>query len=158
MNALSIIGDTLPETSPAELDRILAAETRIGAVEECRWSIEHVLHGGMYARTARIAADTVIVGTLIRIPTLLIVQGNCLVYAGSRWHELQGYQVIPARGGRKQIFATRTATDLTMIFPTKARTVEEAENEFTGEAERLHSRRWDGKDLVTITEDQLCRA
>lgn len=141
MTDLALIGNTLPEVSPASLEKILAIESRVSEIEVCRWSIEHVLHGGMYARTARIAPETVIVGALVRIPTVLIVQGHCWVYAGDQWHELNGYQVIPARAERKQIFATVTATELTMIFPTNARTVEEAEDEFTSEAEKLHSRR-----------------
>ena len=141
MSALAVIGDTLPATTPEALQKILAAETKIRAVEECRWTIENVLHGGVYARTARIAPNTVIVGVMIRVPTVLVIHGDCFVYAGDRWHHLEGYQVIPAAAGRKQIFATVSETELTMIFPTTAKTVAEAEEEFTEEAEKLHSRR-----------------
>jgi hypothetical protein len=38
-----------------------------------------------------------------------------------------------------------------MLFPTKAKTVEEAEAEFTDEADRLLSRHQEFQDLVTIT-------
>lgn len=141
MNELDLIGETLPATTPEALKKVLAAESAIRDIEECRWTMEHVLHGGMYARTAIIAPDTVIVGALIRVPTVLIVHGDCFVYAGERWHHLEGYQVIPAAAGRKQIFATIAETELTMIFPTDAKTVAEAEDEFTEEAEKLHTRR-----------------
>jgi hypothetical protein len=57
------------------------------------------------------------------------------------WHELVGYNVIQASAGRKQIYVTREETAITMIFPSNAKTVEEAEEEFTDEAEMLLSRR-----------------
>ena len=55
-----------------------------------------------------------------------------------------------ARAGRKQIFVTRKPTVITMIFRTDAQTVEQAEAEFTDEAELLMSRQSDS-DLVLIT-------
>jgi hypothetical protein len=112
--------------------------------------MEHILHGGMYARTARIAAGMLITSVLIKIPTMLVVNGKCCVYAGDKWYTLEGYNAMPASAGRKQIYVTLGPTEITMIFPSDAKTVEEAEAQFTDEAEQLLSRRRDG-DLITVT-------
>jgi hypothetical protein len=40
---------------------------------------------------------------------------------------------------------------MTMIFPTSAQTVEEAENEIFGEADQLLSRKDGSGDTITIT-------
>lgn len=103
--------------------------------------MEHLLHAGMYARTARLAANVIITSVLIKIPTVVIVRGNCIVSIGDDWAELKGYNVIPAHAGRKQIYVTIEDTEITMIFPSNAKTIEEAEAEFTDEAAELLSRR-----------------
>jgi hypothetical protein len=111
---------------------------------------EHVIHGGMYIRTIRLDAEIVLVGALVKVSTVLIVSGKTAVFTGEGWIELDGYHVIPARAGRKQIFVTREETSITMIFRTNAKTVEQAEEEFTSEAEALMSRKNDN-DTVVIT-------
>jgi hypothetical protein len=47
---------------------------------------------------------------------------------------------------------SRSPVLITMMFPTKARTIEEAEREFTDDADRLLSRRQNANTVV-ITED-----
>ncbi len=132
MNALAPI-------APDHLAKVLALEEKLREFE-IPVVTEHVLHAGMYARTVRLEAGTVIVGVMIRIPTILILEGHCWMFAGE-WHEVQDYQVIPALAGRKQVLYAVEETNLTMLFPTTAKTVEEAEEEFTGEAHKLLSRR-----------------
>lgn len=101
---------------------------------------QHLFHGGMYARTIRLAAETVVAGALIRVPTLLVVQGTADVWDGCRWRRIEGYTVLPGRAGRKQVFVARSDVAMTMLFPTQALTVEDAEREFTDECEQLMSR------------------
>lgn len=113
---------------------------------------EHVIHGGMYTRTIRLGPGVVLMGALIKIPTMLIVSGRTKVFTGESWIELDGYHVIPARAGRKQIFVTQEDTNITMMFRTDAKTVDQAEEEFTDEAEALMSKQGD-KDTVTVTGD-----
>lgn len=113
---------------------------------------EHVIHGGMYTRTIRLGPGVVLMGALIKIPTMLIVSGRTKVFTGESWIELDGYHVIPARAGRKQIFVTQEDTNITMMFRTDAKTVGQAEEEFTDEAEALMSKQGD-KDTVTVTGD-----
>jgi hypothetical protein len=49
--------------------------------------------------------------------------------------------VIQASAGRKQIYVTTEPTEITMVFPSSAKTVEEAEDEFSDESANLLSRR-----------------
>lgn len=140
--SLVLVDKALPEASLEILEKIALVEARIRPREHTlQVRMEHHLHAGMYARTCRLAPNQVITSVLIKIPTLLIVNGDCIVLAGGQWHELTGYNVLPANSRRKQIYVTRGTTEITMIFPTEAKTIEEAEAEFTDEADNLLSRR-----------------
>jgi hypothetical protein len=102
---------------------------------------EHLLHGGMYARTIRVPAGTVLEGAEIKIPTLLVVHG----YAQFRLERgdlvVNGFGVLAGSAGRKTIMWAQSDVEMTMVFPTQAETVDEAEREFTDDFERLMSRR-----------------
>lgn len=152
MSQLTMPNRALPPAPPEVIERLRQIEQAIRPHEgTLQVQMEHVLHGGMYARTCRVAANMAIVSVLIKTPTVLIVNGDCQVFAGSAWYALKGYNVMAASAGRKQIYVTATETEITMIFPTSARTVEEAEAEMTDEPDQLLSRRQSGNDLVTIT-------
>lgn len=112
----------------------------------------HVLHGGMYARTISLPAGTMITGALVKVATMLIVEGDAIVYVGDAEPiRLQGYNVLPASAGRKQAFVAIEATNITMLLPTAAKTIEEAECQFTDEAHLLVSRRDVGSNHILIT-------
>lgn len=135
MNDLVLADNALPSTPPAIVDKIREIEAKIKPREHTlQVQMEHLLHGGMYARTCRLGALMVITSVLIKIPTVLLVKGKCVVFAGDKWHTLEGYNVIPASAGRKQIYVTLASTEITMVFPTNARTVQEAEAQFTDES------------------------
>lgn len=102
---------------------------------------EQILNEGMYARTVRIPAGVMITGAHIRVGTMIVVEGEVVVYLGERTVELSGYNVMAADAGRKQAFVAKSDVNLTMIFPTLAKSVEEAEAEFTDEVELLQTRR-----------------
>lgn len=110
---------------------------------------DHLLHAGMYARTICIPANVVMTGALIKRATILIVHGDCSVFTGEHVRRLTGYCVLQGCAGRKQIFRTYTETHMTMLFPTRATTVEQAEEEFTDEAHRLLSRRSGNVETIT---------
>lgn len=95
----------------------------------------------MYARTIRIPAGVVLTGALVKIPTLLVVHGEADVLTGDGWASISGFGVLAGAALRKQIFVTRSAVEMTMVFPTQAATVDEAEREFTDEWESLMSRK-----------------
>lgn len=150
MNQVTSSTPRLPAMSAADVDKVGRLETHLRAVEQIPIRTTHIFHAGMYARTIRIPAGVVITGALISIPTVLILSGHATVFVGGETIELAGYHVLPASAGRKQAFVAHADTDLTMLFPTVATTVEEAEAEFTGETELLMSRQQTG-DLTIIT-------
>jgi hypothetical protein len=112
----------------------------------------HVIHAGMYARTLFQAAGTVLTAALIKNATLLIVVGDALFYVDDDEAMLLcGYNVVPCSAGRKTAVFAQTDVHFTMIFPTAAKTVEEAENEFTDEPHLLASRHNPAFNHVVIT-------
>jgi hypothetical protein len=142
----------LPPATTPQLAAVRFIEGIIRACVQSDIATEHVIHGGMYARTVHINPGIVLTGALINIPTLLIFSGDADVLVGDKWEQFKGYGVIPASAHRKQAFITRSEVHLTMIFPTQARTVEEAEAEFTDDAPLLMSRRSPTDSLVITGE------
>lgn len=150
MKALTVPGNVLPATAPEWLPKLAAVEAKMRTMPQITPRMEHLLHAGMYARTCRVNAGDAFVSVMIKVPTVLIVNGWARVFAGDCWYEVEGYRVIPASAMRKMIYVIHKPTEITMIFPTDAATVEEAEAEFTDEAANLLSRE-QGGDLITIT-------
>jgi len=96
-----------------------------------------MFHAGMYARTIRVPEGVVVTGVLVKIPTVLVVHGHADVLTDRGWRSTDGYRVFAGSSLRKQVFVARSSVEMTMLFPTQARTVEEAEREFTEEYEKL---------------------
>jgi len=113
--------------------------------------VNHIIHGGSYCRSLMIPAGVMLVGAHIKIATTLIVSGCVTVYANDQAYEIDGYQVLVASAGRKQVFVAHTDTNMTMTFATDAKTVEDAENEFTSEPDLLASRRHEDLNTTIIT-------
>lgn len=138
----------IPAMRPEAVDVVYRLEAANLELPQTELGIEHHLHAGLYARTMCVPelADhecCLITGALIRVPTLLISNGDALAYVGDDAPlRLTGYQVIQADAGRKQAFLAKGGYRLTMLFATSAKTVEEAEEEFTHEAHMLQSRRF----------------
>ena len=142
----------LTAASTAVLDRLDRASDLIRQFPQIEVATEHLLHGGMYARTIRRGPGVVAVGSIILRATVLIVCGDCsLVDGDGRVHRFTGYSVLPGMAGRKSLSLTHSEVQMTMIFPTSAKTVEEAENEIFGEAEDLMSRKDGSKDTFVVT-------
>jgi len=100
----------------------------------------HTIHGGVYTRTIMLRKGASLVGALIRVDTTLIVSGKISIYIGSKVIDIDGYKIITARANRKQIMKAYEDSYITMLFKTEAKTVEEAEDEFTNESKILMSR------------------
>ncbi len=144
MAELAVARPRIPVMNAAAVDKVREIEGMVRALDLPQVPLEthHVLHGGLYARTIRIPAGVLLTGALVKVATVLIVQGTTLVYIGEDEPlRLEGYTVLPASAGRKQAFLTETEVEMTAIFPTEAKSIEEAEREFTDEAEILISRR-----------------
>lgn len=142
----------LPPMSPAAISRVCEIERINLTRPQTTLRYKHDLHAGMYARTMIVpdlapGEACLITATLIKVPTLVIFCGEALAYTGEdETLHLSGCDTIRAAAGRQQAFLARSGFRLTMIFPTTAKTVEEAEEEFTDEAERLASRH-----TITVT-------
>jgi len=152
VNEVAVMGRMLPETPVAVVAQLRQMESALMGHEPVDVPTEHVIHAGMYARTIVMPAGHVLTGVLIKRPTLVIVTGAAAVLVGEEMVELAGYNVVPARAGRKQVFLSRTAVIITMLFPTQAKTVAEAEAEFTDETDLLLSRRQDANTVVITGE------
>lgn len=101
---------------------------------------EHHLHAGMYSRTIYVPAGAAVVGTLIKCPTQLIAHGHFQITDGGVTQEFNGFHVFDGNAGRRAAVVAFSDSAFTMVFPSNAKTVEEAESEFTDEPERLLSR------------------
>jgi len=112
---------------------------------------EHMLHAGLYTRTVRLPADTVATAVLIQVPTVLIVAGDARLFNDDDVIECSGFSVLPGSAGRKVALTTSTDVVFSMIFPTKAKTVDEAQKEFTPEHELLVPLSRVDEHLILIT-------
>ncbi len=137
---LALVELVVPAMTPAAIARVRELEDHLLATQpQFALKMWHHLHreAGLYARTCLLPADRMLTGALIKLATLLIVEGNAFVCLGDDVRELKGYTILMASAGRKQAFRAITDTKITMIFPTQAETVAEAEREFTDEWQRL---------------------
>jgi len=112
---------------------------------------------GVVLTTVNAALQRVPSRGLIAAQALSAAPGNMLAMDGvTKWLELNGYNVLPGDAGRKAVFVSYSPVIITTVFPTEAKTVEEAEAELTDDADRLLSRRQNA-NTVLITEEQQCR-
>jgi hypothetical protein len=135
-----IATDIIRPIDEAALASVRSVESEMLAVDQTELPVHHTLHGGAYTRSLRIPAGVMICGALIKVPTTLIVNGNVTVWANDQAIDIDGYQVLVGAAGRKQLFYAHEDTDMTMVFATSAKTVDEAEREFTDEWDMLASR------------------
>ncbi|MBU3696923.1 hypothetical protein [Dechloromonas sp.] len=150
-----ITGIGFPAMSEASIAKVSAFAEIASQAEQANVTTRHLLHAGMYARTMRLSAGHVLVGALVKVATIVIFNGDAEVYVGDGSMRLTGYHVIPADALRKQVFLAYSDCDITAIFPTDAGTVEQAENEATGEAESLLSR-WEGNPNILQSRSPQC--
>ena len=139
----AIAGTTtnLPVMGQNEVDGVRQLESAAMLLPQVHIPADHVFHAGMYARTIKIPAGVALTGAQIKIPTILIISGDTLIYGENGATRYTGYHVALGKCGRKQAFYALQDTYLTMLFPTDATTVDAAEREFTDEYEKLFSRK-----------------
>jgi hypothetical protein len=141
---------TVPAITPELLAQVRQLERMMMDVDQVDIRMDHVIHAGMYARTAFYPPATMSIGSLMKRPTTLIVHGAGWLLVGDTFKRLDGYNVITGSVGRKVVLISESAMELTMIFPTSAKTVAEAEEEFTDDTDLLLSRR-QANGTTTIT-------
>lgn len=101
----------------------------------------HELWAGLYDRTVLVPAGHVITGAPVKIETLLTICGDVIVGLDGNEMRVTGFAKLRAAAHRMGVFTAITDTLISMSFATDAKTVEEAEAQFTDEAHRLASRR-----------------
>ena len=136
----AVIRQTLPEMSISAINAVQLLEDEYLQRPQVEMPTSHVIHGGMYSRTIMLPAGCVLTGAVIKIATIVMISGDITVYTGEEAARLQGHHVIPASAFRKQAFLAHSDTHITMVFPTSATSVDQAEEEFTDDYEKLMSR------------------
>lgn len=114
-----------------DLDALMRTQPQI----EVR--VDHLLHAGMYARTCFLPAHVLASGTVLRRATVLVISGDVTIFTGNDSARLTGFHVLPGLRGRKALFKTHAETQMTMVLPSDAQSVEEAEHEITDEPQLL---------------------
>lgn len=103
--------------------------------------IKNTLHDGIYVRTAFLPKGTTGLGCLLKVPTTLIISGECLVSNGIAVAHSKGYAVLQGQTLRRSFFYAIEDTYLSMIAKVNATTVDEAEKEVTDEWAILTTRK-----------------
>lgn len=131
----------LPRATSATIARLEAIESELAKRPQVFIPVEQKIYAGMYARTICIPKGVIATGVVIEIPTILVLNGHCRFNSGDKVYEFKGHYVLEGEPHRKQICVALEDTYMTMLFPTEAKTVEEAENEFTSEVNKLQTRK-----------------
>jgi hypothetical protein len=150
--SLIVQGATLPAVNAETLATICKVEEfSLANIPQIPIDTEHLFHAGMYARTMTLPAGVMLTNAYIKIPTTLILSGSLMLLLNDGWARLDGYNVIPCPAGRKQLAVAITDCQATMLFATSAKTVEDAEAEFTDDHEKLFSRKQGYGNIVKVT-------
>lgn len=151
-NIVAQQNNLIPTMSDESIDIVKSIEEKILALPQVDIATDHILHAGTYARTIMIPAGVALTGALVKRTVNLIISGHCIVYLGDdEAREFNGYAVFTAMPHRKQLFIAHQDTYLTMFFATEAKTIEEAENEFTDDVDILISRKSESVNNIAIT-------
>lgn len=151
MTNLARIDNRINGMTESAIDKVVAFENTMKQLPQVAICTEHLIHAGMYARTIVIPAGTAVTGVLIKIPTIVVISGQCTFYNGDGTTNVNGCQVFAASGKRKQACYAITDTTWTMLFKTDEKSVEGCESVFTEEPERLASRGLEAQNVITIT-------
>ena len=141
MNSLTVTSFQTVSMSDIGLTKVRELESQMKQHPQVPIETTHEFHAGVYARTIMVPRGVALTGAQIKIPTLLIINGNCMVTNGEQSKLIAGYEVIAAPLNRKTAYYAYDDTHITMLFATDATDIEQAEYEFTNEADQLLSRR-----------------
>ena len=132
---------TIPATVDASMEATKAVESALKALPQVELETTHSLHAGIYSRTVRVPEGVMLTGALIKIPTVLTIVGSLTLTIGDHVEDVEGFRLFECAPGRKQVMLARSESYVTMAFASNAKTIEEAEEQFTDEFENLMSRR-----------------
>lgn len=123
------------------VDDVREWEAELAQRPQIDLSTEHLVHGGMYARTILIPAGAGLTGALTSMDNVCIVCGDIAVTTDSGVQRLTGYHVLPAKAGAKRAGVALADTYWTTIWPTQLTDIEAIEDEATCESHLLQTRR-----------------
>ena len=138
----------IPKMSSQLLKFAYLVEEELKQVEQKPITTMHSLHEGVYTRSIKMEKNELLVGAYIEVDTTLIIQGHLKLTVGDNIQEVNGFDIFIAKGGRKQTMLAVEDTFVTMLFKTDAQTIEEAEEEFTKDYDKLLSRKPNAINIV----------
>src|SRR5689334_5343212 len=86
----------IPTMAPGAIARVREVEQDRLGLDQFPVHTDHVIHAGMYARTVIIPAGHLLTGVLVKVPTILIFQGDAIFYIGDGSVRMTGYHVLTA--------------------------------------------------------------
>lgn len=142
------MSNIIKQSSELLVSNLKEIEKKMLTKEQIKLLTIHSLYNGVYTRTILLKENEVICGALIKIPTTLIINGNIQVSDGDSVVDIVGFDVFLCEPNRKQLMKANGNTSITMLFKTDAKTIEEAEQEFTDDFLSLVSRREDSINII----------
>lgn len=115
-------------------------EQHILAVPQVDLGTQHVLNGGMYARTILIPAGVVLTGATHKTDHINIVHGDITVTTDAGPVRLTGYHVLPTMAGSKRAGIAHADTMWTTICKTGQTDLAAIEDELVEESHLLQTR------------------
>ena len=146
---LTVAKEVLPAMSDAAISKVREYSEKIGKLPQLPVKTFHVLHAGIYTRMIYVLKNAVLTSVLVKIPTLITINGDVTVNVGTHEARYTGTHAIPVSAKRKIGYFAHEGTWITMQFASDAKTVEEAEVQFTDEFGKLMSHHCDND--ITIT-------
>lgn len=114
-------------------EAVRALESVLMAGPTINLTTEHMVFGGVSARSIFIPAGTVLTGTLTKRDNVCVVFGDITVTSDDGVQRLTGFNVLPARAGAKRAGVAHSDTWWVTLHRTDGTTVAEAEDEMTDE-------------------------
>jgi hypothetical protein len=111
------------------------------AMPQVEIKTEHLVHGGMYARTIFIPAGTLLTGAMMNVDNICVMSGDISVTTDEGTVRMTGFHIVPASAGFKRAGFAHADTYWTTLMPTDKTDVSEIEDEMTDESDMLQTRR-----------------
>lgn len=131
--APAIIGMPSPDTV-REMERALLTLPQVDL------STQHIVHGGLSARTILIPAGTMLTGAQTNCANVCVIHGDITVTTDEGPKHLVGFHVLPANAGAKRAGIAHADTWWTTLHRTDLTDITEIEREMTDEHEMLQTR------------------
>lgn len=128
------------DTQIAKLDAVCRLEQAILQGPQIDLRTEHVLSGGVYARTIFIPAGTALTGATHKKDHVNVVCGDISVTTDEGVKRITGYHVLPSKAGIKRAGIAHADTVWTTLCKTDLTDIEDIEDELVEESARLQTR------------------